>query len=548
MLQHQLRMVGVLFACGMLLLIGFDFVGPTDFTRAAGRATASTTITSEDWYGPETQKAQGGVAVARSIPDITQAQACALPAPTLVAPINGAVSRDLVNPLYTFRPIAEANEYIYQVATSSDFADPLITDSGGGLREGDVKVFASFLDLNSLTTYFWRMASVCADGTIGVFSEPATFTTGERITDGVCTLPPPNPLSPDSGATVDTLIPENRWENSSRARENRYELSSDPTFSRQTSSVVFFGLDPNQAEILVEQPNDNLEPNTTYYWRVASICAEIDTRGAFGPARSFTVGAVTGPFPAPPALIAPGNAATVGSIRVNFSFAASEGADTYRISFYRSLEDAQNDRVRRSLTTSDTQATVVFNPDETWFWRTNARNDKGWGSFSEIRSFRTPVAEASATITPEQGGTLSPDPGFLTVTFPPGAVSAPTELRFELLNTPSQPLPNLRFANRVFTVKAFAGETPITQFAQPFTMVLSYEEADLVEAGISDPAELNLVFWDGNAWVPILPCEGCAIDPTARTITIVLDHLTEFALVGPAPTANLQVFLPLVQR
>lgn len=73
----------------------------------------------------------------------------------------------------------------------------------------------------------------------------------------------------------------------------------------------------------------------------------------------------------------------------------------------------------------------------------------------------------------------------------------------------------------------------------------------LAAAGITDPATLNIVFWNGNAWTPMLPCAGCSIDTVNRIVTVVADHFTDFALVGAGATTIPQqnaVFLPLVQR
>ncbi|MFV9507891.1 MAG: hypothetical protein AB4911_25360, partial [Oscillochloridaceae bacterium umkhey_bin13] len=506
MIPHKVRFVGLLLGWNMVIVMGLGFLGSAMPTRAAPimqpkMQPEAVTIR----LGPDGMEVRYAETVSQVGQAGNLAQACNLPPPTLVAPIEGIVSRDLRTPLYTFEPIAETREYIYQVATNSNFTNPLTTDRAFASAGETTTVFASFFDLNPLTTYFWRMSSVCSDGTLGAFSEPATFRTGERVTGATCDLPPPTLLSPAMGATVETLVPIMSWENSSQAYEHRYQLARYPNFTLLESSGTYIGLRPANPTPLTAEPRNNLQPNTLYYWRVASNCAEIDTIGAFGPARTFMVGDVTGPFPVPPVQLAPASEAVVGSVRVTFLLQASEGATNYRIYFYRSLSNAMDENWSRATTTGGTQASSVFNPNETWYWRVMARNDKGWGALSNIRSFRTPLAEANATVTPEGGGTLVPNPGFLSLTFPPGAVSAPTNVRFDLLTSPSQPLPNLRFANRAFTIKAFAGETPVTNFAQPFTMTLTYDEADLIAAGISDPSQLNLTFWDGSTWVPILP-------------------------------------------
>jgi hypothetical protein len=194
-------------------------------------------------------------------------------------------------------------------------------------------------------------------------------------------------------------------------------------------------------------------------------------------------------------------------------------------------------------------ATTVEQPETTFYWRVKARNDYGWGPLSSIRSFTTPPLIATATIDPATGGTLNTSPGYLIANFPPGAVSQPAELRFNLLATPQKPLGSYQFANRAFTLEAYVGAQRITQFSKPFTMLISYDPNDLLAAGIDDPQELNLLHWDGLTWVSTLPCEGCSIDTSARLVTVVLDHLSEFALAAPtAPGFDHWLFLPVVMR
>jgi hypothetical protein len=76
-------------------------------------------------------------------------------------------------------------------------------------------------------------------------------------------------------------------------------------------------------------------------------------------------------------------------------------------------------------------------------------------------------------------------------------------------------------------------------------MMIRYDASDLLAAGITDASQLNLLFWNSSEWETILPCNGCSIDTANRTVTVVLDHFTEFVLV--APDVN-KVYLPLILR
>ena len=243
----------------------------------------------------------------------------------------------------------------------------------------------------------------------------------------------------------------------------------------------------------------------------------------------------------------PNDGVTTGSIRVIVRFAEVPGATGYRVEFYDSLQSAEREHRVSSTLTSGSPIIAILNPKQTVYWRVRSRNDYGWGALSAaIRMFTTPAATATSAITPDAGGTLQPDPGYLTVTFPPGAVPSDTTVNFQLLASPQQPVPNFSFANRVFTLVATSNGAPVTQFDQPYTMRITYDDGDLLTARITDPTQLNIVFWDGTAWIPLLPCTDCSINTADHTITVVLDHFTEFALVGPLPLQSL--YLPLVQR
>jgi hypothetical protein len=492
----------------------------------------------------------GDVSVTLANGAIRPAQStCDAPAPVLVSPVD-TVSNDLENPTYLWEPVSGIDEYLFQVALDNDFTN-VIEIEGEGAREDESPVRgSSFEDLDPDTTYYWRVASVCDNGQFGVFSTPASFQTGSGNVDAECTLPPPTLLEPVDGTQVDTLVPRIAWQREPGVYEYQYQLYTSPTFDTGfVDDITFVGSDPNKDSPVATIPGDNLQPDTLHYWRVASICADIDKQAAYSEAFTFRSGPAGGTFAPPPAnLIAPADGTTTGSVRVTFLFSEVANAEEYEIPLYKTREYAEQDRPFRSLSTSDTKDTDVRFPEETVYWRVKTRNTYGWGTLSAISSFTTPALTASANVTPDGGGTLSPDPGYLTVNFPPGAVSEAVTLDFRLLSTPQQSLPNFRFANRAFTLEAFAGSQEIEQFAQPFTMIIEYDESDLLAAGISDPNELNLVFWNGTAWEEILPCAGCSINTTNQTVTVVLDHLTEFALVAPGPATTESVYLPLIRR
>lgn len=79
----------------------------------------------------------------------------------------------------------------------------------------------------------------------------------------------------------------------------------------------------------------------------------------------------------------------------------------------------------------------------------------------------------------------------------------------------------------------------VTQFSRPFTITVRYN--DLNVAGISETG-LNLYYFDvdSSTWVSI----PTVVDTYTNTLTATVDHLTEFAVLGPP---NQRIYLPLIE-
>jgi len=136
---------------------------------------------------------------------------CTAVPPTLLLSLDGAILNDLENPTYYWSFVPNITAYIFQLASEPTFANPLTTE-GQTAFIGDTRVrHTSSEDLETGVTYFWRVASVCADGQIGVFAAPASFQAGPGSGGAECTLPPPTLFAPVNGSQVNTLIPTIEW-------------------------------------------------------------------------------------------------------------------------------------------------------------------------------------------------------------------------------------------------------------------------------------------------------------------------------------------------
>jgi hypothetical protein len=146
-------------------------------------------------------------------------------------------------------------------------------------------------------------------------------------------------------------------------------------------------------------------------------------------------------------------------------------------------------------------------------------------------------AITSTVVSPDSGGSLSSQDNSIVLSFPAGSVATTTIVSCTQEITPTASLGSFQFAGRAFSIEATdqSGQ-PVTTFTRPFTLTLTYDDEDWQSAGISSEEKLNLYFWNGNAWIALLPCAGCSRDIQANRILVLLDHLTEFGLLAcPLP-------------
>lgn len=153
---------------------------------------------------------------------------------------------------------------------------------------------------------------------------------------------------------------------------------------------------------------------------------------------------------------------------------------------------------------------------------------------------------------PISSGNVSPAGGVVEgdgvrISFPAGAFAGNATVTYSARRGPAHPAPAGSVAVRSFRITAQgAGGQPIAQVAQPFTLEVSFTAAQLRAAGVEDAASLNLAWWNGTAWQPLLPCQGCEIDAAGGTLTVRADRLGEFALIGPS--SGTMLYLPLLRR
>lgn len=388
---------------------------------------------------------------------------------------------------------------------------------------------------------------VLGGGSVIAAQEPVS----QRASFGVveCTQPPPTLLEPADGAQLSTLIPDYVWEQvSAEVFEYKLEVSRSSDFSSLDITQYRRTESPVSGSPLTVISLSNLSPDTMYYWRVASKCEDTGEFGPYSSAFSFRSALPGGTILSAPNLLAPDDGAIVGSPRFVLAYEAVNGASGYLVRVTSGLafncESGGFVKITPDTVTLAPWWILIDIPQDTFYWCVATINSYAIGEISTIRSFDMPPLTATTTMS-SSGGTLTPDPGNISMQFPPGAVTTTATLSYTLLPTPTRDLTNFRFANRAFTLEAFdSEEQPVVTFNEPFTITIIHDSLDLLYAGIGDPSRLNLAFWDGGAWRSILPCPGCSVDTVNQTITAVIDHLSEFALLAPEE----RIYLPVVLR
>jgi hypothetical protein len=146
------------------------------------------------------------------------------------------------------------------------------------------------------------------------------------------------------------------------------------------------------------------------------------------------------------------------------------------------------------------------------------------------------------------GGSVANRDGSVVLQFPAAGIPGPLTVTYAGLVASTQPLGALKSAGITFTFEARDQNGQlVTQFLKPYTMVVSYTDEDLAALGVNE-AELNVAYWNGSAWVSLLPCAGCGVDTANNHMTAVLDHFTEFALISATSNSGQKLYLPLMRR
>jgi hypothetical protein len=180
-------------------------------------------------------------------------------------------------------------------------------------------------------------------------------------------------ISPANGALNQPTTLTLSWHQVARAFSYVVQVSIDSNFATivQDSSVA------DTFKVV-----SNLSVGASHYWRA---------RGRGGPWSSvwrFTTMSLS--LPAAVSLVSPPHGATIGTESVRAVWRQCQPAvDLYW--FERATDSLFTAPIIDASLTDTTKAVRGLANSQTWWWRVRARNDAGWGPFSEARRFRVVI-------------------------------------------------------------------------------------------------------------------------------------------------------------
>lgn len=191
-------------------------------------------------------KNNAGVSSWSSVWNFTTVSQQTIPsAPVLASPAKGTTDEPL-NPVLSWNSVSTANKYMLQIAADSSFSNVIYNDSTITSNSKQVG------PLTPATQYFWRVNARNNAG-VGNWSLVWSFTTlnNENFV--------PVLISPSDGIGNVALTTLCVWNTIKNAQLYQIQISKQPDFSS-----VFI----SDSTSKTYRQLDNLDNNTTYYWRV----------------------------------------------------------------------------------------------------------------------------------------------------------------------------------------------------------------------------------------------------------------------------------------
>jgi fibronectin type 3 domain-containing protein len=255
-----------------------------------------------------------------------------------------------------------ADSYRVQLSTVQDFSSTV-------LNVGSITGMSHQVNgLNNSTTYYWRVNATNESGTSS-WSTVWSFTTIIAVPDV------PVLTAPAHQATGVSTKPLLDWNAANRAETYQVQVASDTVFN----SIV---LNVDEIDSTSYWISEELEPFTTYYWRVNA--ENIGGTSGWSTIFSFTTGQA---FPVAPTLVSPANGGTE-VVNALMLWNAVATATQYRLQISTSSDFASTIVDNASITNTFFEATNLQKFTQ-YYWRVRAISEVGAGDWSATWSFTT---------------------------------------------------------------------------------------------------------------------------------------------------------------
>lgn len=276
--------------------------------------------------------------------------------------------------IFTWNPVDGALKYYLQLSDDEYFNNILYEDNT--ITEVNYELGS----LENGKKYYWRVRGINNYGN-GEWSEIREFTTIVAAPEKVELVYPSNRLD-KTPISVDL-----KWTKSLLAEKYWIQISTDDGFSK----IVL-----NDTTITDTVKNiDNLENNTTYYWRIKA--KNIGGTSLWSSVWMFTT---IVPIPGAPVLAVPVNNAKEIDIDFQLRWRGSQYSNAYNL--YLAMDKEFLNITLFDSTLTDTLKEVKgMKEGIKYYWKVNSKNVAGEGVFSDVWNFTTHLNEPDSLVANE---------------------------------------------------------------------------------------------------------------------------------------------------
>jgi uncharacterized repeat protein (TIGR01451 family) len=414
--------------------------------------------------------------------------------PTLVAPLDDALIND-TTPTLT-----------WNASPSGDVIGYLLNWDGTIIPVGNMTEYTT--DALGDGTYTWSVSAYDMVGNNSPYSEAWSFTV-----DGTAPGMPVLQTPTDNTYTND-VTPTLSWDASPAPDLAGYLLDLSGTVM-DLGDVTEYTPDPLADGV--------------YAWRVAAY-DQAGNASQYTAPRTFTVDTVA---PQPPTLLEPVDGAMTDDATVILMWDASPSADAvgYLLNFNGVITDVGD-------TTTYTTGLLV---PGVYTW-TVAGYDLAGNEpvYADVWSFTI----YQVISLPSGGGTVTTADGILTFEAP-GTLTQTIHITYTPGTTPTHSTGDFELAGVVFHLEATdENGDPLVTISTPISLTIAYDEAALPPDIDEADLELRRYDLDLGEWVPLTVIDR---DLAGDTLTVLLDHFSEFALLS-LREVKYDVYLPVLMN